>query len=95
MIFHFLLCRETITYAEIGCIGPGADMSKRVKWEKNLSEEDATDCPCTSVHKPGNVVARTASCTNNLRSPYVTGKMIKLQKEVQPFATNPCVASCK
>ena len=40
MIFHFLLCREMITYAEIGCIGPGADMSKRVKWEKNLSEEE-------------------------------------------------------
>ncbi|XP_075663196.1 putative pectinesterase 29 [Castanea sativa] len=31
---------EMITYAEIGCTGPGADMSKRVKWEKNLSEEE-------------------------------------------------------
>ena len=39
-VFSFSLCRETITYAEIGCTGPGADMSKRVKWEKNLSEEE-------------------------------------------------------
>nr|POE62018.1 putative pectinesterase 29 [Quercus suber] len=31
---------EMITYAEIGCTGPGADMSKCVKWEKNLSEEE-------------------------------------------------------
>ena len=29
-----------ITYAEIECTGPGADMSKRVKWVKNLSEEE-------------------------------------------------------
>ena len=63
--------------------------------EELIRGRSATDCPCTSVHKPGNVVARTASCTNNLRSPYVTGKMIKLQQEVQTFATNPCVASCK
>ncbi|KAI6692339.1 hypothetical protein NL676_020049 [Syzygium grande] len=30
----------TITYAENQCNGPGADMSKRVKWEKTLSSEE-------------------------------------------------------
>ena len=29
--------RELITYAEENCYGPGADKSKRVKWEKKLS----------------------------------------------------------
>ncbi|KAL4636594.1 hypothetical protein ACB092_03G020000 [Castanea dentata] len=28
-----------ITYAEVECKGPGADMSKRVKWEKTLTAE--------------------------------------------------------
>ncbi|KAI6692340.1 hypothetical protein NL676_020050 [Syzygium grande] len=32
--------RGTITYAENQCNGPGADMSKRVKWEKTLSSEE-------------------------------------------------------
>lgn len=36
----FLLCRETITYSEIGCRGPGANMSKRVTWEKKLTGEE-------------------------------------------------------
>ncbi|XP_030459728.1 putative pectinesterase 10 [Syzygium oleosum] len=30
----------TITYAENQCNGPGADMSKRVEWEKTLSSEE-------------------------------------------------------
>lgn len=39
--FHMILfCRDSITFAEVGCRGPGADTSKRVKWEKNLSSED-------------------------------------------------------
>ena len=29
-----------ITCAEIECTGPGEDMSKRVKWGKNLSEKE-------------------------------------------------------
>jgi hypothetical protein len=35
----FLLCRDTITFSEVQNTGPGADMSKRVKWEKHLPEE--------------------------------------------------------
>ncbi|KAF8019493.1 hypothetical protein BT93_G0240 [Corymbia citriodora subsp. variegata] len=31
---------QTITYAESQCTGPGADMSKRVKWEKTLSRAE-------------------------------------------------------
>ncbi|KAF8018315.1 hypothetical protein BT93_H3264 [Corymbia citriodora subsp. variegata] len=30
----------TITYAENQCTGPGVDMSKRVEWEKTLSDEE-------------------------------------------------------
>ncbi|KAK7853860.1 putative pectinesterase 11 [Quercus suber] len=31
---------ESITYAEVDCYGPGANKSKRVKWEKTLSSEE-------------------------------------------------------
>ncbi|KAM3752414.1 hypothetical protein ACB098_03G016800 [Castanea mollissima] len=31
---------ESITYAEVDCYGPGANKSKRVKWEKKLSSEE-------------------------------------------------------
>ncbi|XP_031376750.1 probable pectinesterase 55 [Punica granatum] len=31
---------EHITYAERKCTGPGSDMSRRVKWEKTLSDGD-------------------------------------------------------
>ncbi|KAF8019491.1 hypothetical protein BT93_G0238 [Corymbia citriodora subsp. variegata] len=31
---------QTITYAENQCTGPGADMSKRVEWEKTLSRAE-------------------------------------------------------
>lgn len=27
-------------YSEVSCSGPGADKSKRVKWEKNLTTEE-------------------------------------------------------
>ena len=40
IIYHFLLRKKMITCAEIECTGPGADMSKRVKWVKNLSEKE-------------------------------------------------------
>lgn len=33
----FLLYRKYITFAEAQCKGPGADLSKRVKWLKKLS----------------------------------------------------------
>ncbi|KAK9996357.1 hypothetical protein SO802_021043 [Lithocarpus litseifolius] len=36
-------------FDEIGCTGPGADMSKRVKWEKNLSEEEVGQL--VSIHR--------------------------------------------
>ena len=36
----FLLYGESITYAEVDCYGPGANKSKRVKWEKTLSSEE-------------------------------------------------------
>ncbi|XP_021283279.1 probable pectinesterase 29 [Herrania umbratica] len=31
---------DSIVYAEVDCEGPGADKSKRVPWEKNLSPQD-------------------------------------------------------
>lgn len=31
-----MVCRQSITYVEQGNNGPGADTSKRVKWEKKL-----------------------------------------------------------
>ncbi|KAK8545406.1 hypothetical protein V6N13_066692 [Hibiscus sabdariffa] len=31
---------NTIVYGEVDCYGPGADKSKRVRWEKNLSPTD-------------------------------------------------------
>ena len=41
VIIFILLCscvyRKYITYAEVQCKGPGANLSKRVKWEKTLS----------------------------------------------------------
>ena len=35
-----LLYRGEITFAEVDCQGPGASMSKRVKWVKTLSSEE-------------------------------------------------------
>ncbi|TVU37468.1 hypothetical protein EJB05_10784, partial [Eragrostis curvula] len=29
-----------VTFAEVGCVGPGAEMTGRVGWEKHLSEEE-------------------------------------------------------
>lgn len=29
-------CRKDVTYAEVDCTGPGADISKRVPWMKKL-----------------------------------------------------------
>ena len=37
--YVFLLYRKYITYAEVECKGPGANMSKRVQWEKTLTAE--------------------------------------------------------
>ncbi|KAK7853816.1 60s ribosomal protein l6-3 [Quercus suber] len=43
-IFHmlptFMLYKESITYAMVDCYGPGANKSKRVKWEKTLLSEE-------------------------------------------------------
>ena len=32
--------RGVVTFAESGCIGPGSDLSGRVKWEKQLSDDE-------------------------------------------------------
>ncbi|CAN0897268.1 Putative pectinesterase 52 [Linum grandiflorum] len=37
--WHFVGHEDNFVYAEIGCSGPGADMSKRVPWEKKLSSQ--------------------------------------------------------
>lgn len=34
------ICRNDLTYAEVGCTGPGADTSRRVPWEKKLNNEE-------------------------------------------------------
>lgn len=36
----YILCRNTVTFAENACVGEGANREKRVKWVKKLSRKD-------------------------------------------------------
>ncbi|OAY42403.1 hypothetical protein MANES_09G177300v8 [Manihot esculenta] len=38
--WSFVGKEKDIVYSEVSCSGPGADKSKRVKWEKNLTTEE-------------------------------------------------------
>lgn len=37
---EFFVFRSQVTFAEVGCTGPGSDMSRREGWEKRLSDEE-------------------------------------------------------
>jgi len=38
-MIHFF-SRWSVTFAEAECTGPGSEMSRRVGWEKRLTEEE-------------------------------------------------------
>ena len=37
---YALFARSQVTFAEVGCSGPGSDTAGRVAWEKHLSDEE-------------------------------------------------------
>lgn len=56
LVFFLTLWNSNfITFSEVNCKGPGADMSHRVQWEKKLSDQEVANLtnPASFIDQEG------------------------------------------